>query len=95
MDEKLEYFTQIIHDKIEHYFPKRAVKIHAEDKPFITGKIKNLELSSDVTDIINTSFREKRFGNIWKAYNTCPISKTNPCTVTGNIRPIAITIIFF
>jgi hypothetical protein len=27
------------------------------------------ELSFPVTDIINTSFREKRFGKIWKAYN--------------------------
>ena len=28
--------------KIEYYFPKRIVKFHVEDKPFITGKIKNL-----------------------------------------------------
>ena len=41
-NEKLKHFTQVIHDKIEYYFPKRTVKFHAEDKPFITGKIKNL-----------------------------------------------------
>ena len=41
-NEKLGYFAQVIHDKIKYYFPKRAVKFHAEEKPFITGKIKNL-----------------------------------------------------
>ena len=34
--EKLEHFTQVIHDKIEYYFPKRIVKFHLENKPFIT-----------------------------------------------------------
>jgi hypothetical protein len=53
------------------------------------------ELSVPLTVITNTSFREKRFGDIWKAYNTCPIPKSNPCTVIENIRPIAITSIFF
>jgi hypothetical protein len=40
-DEKLEHFTQIIHDKTEsdHYFPKRTIKFHVEDKPFITGSL--------------------------------------------------------
>jgi hypothetical protein len=47
-----------------------------------------------LTDIINTSFREKRFANIWKAYNTCPIPKINPCILTENIKPTAITSIF-
>ena len=42
MNEKLEHFTRIIQDKIEYYFPKRIVKFHVDDKPFITGKIKNL-----------------------------------------------------
>ena len=41
-NEKLKHFTQVIHDKIEYYFPKRTVKFHVEDKSFITGKIKNL-----------------------------------------------------
>ena len=243
LNEKLEHFTKIVHDKIEHHFPKRTVKFHAEDKPFITGKVKNLiiqrnrafsnidkqlykvlrnkvtkeikrekrrfynkkikplrssdskswwnaikkvcginnkkkiflsnpvngkpltsedaaeeinkyfvnltndysmiheehlvvgqnlelptvarnsvikklqqvnvnkssgpfdppqkiikrfavEFSIPLTDIINTSFREKRFGDIWKAYNICPIPKCNPCTAFESIRPIAITSIF-
>ena len=243
VNEKLEHFTHIIHDKIEQYFPKRMVKFHAEDKPFMTGKIKSLinqrnrafrnidkqryrelrnrvtneikkekasfynkkikplrnsdpkswwnaikkvcnnkkgtkihltnpdngeplssedvaeeinkyfanltkeystihqhhlavvqnldlptvtrnsvlkklqqvsvnkspgpfdpppkiikrfaeEFATPLTDIINTSFHEKRFGDIWKAYNICPIPKCNSCTDTENIRPIAITSIF-
>ena len=31
-----------MHDKIKYYFPKRIVKFHVVDKPFITGKIENL-----------------------------------------------------
>ena len=41
-NEKLEGLTQVIHDKIKYYFPKRTVKFHVVDKPFITGKIENL-----------------------------------------------------
>ena len=41
-NEKLKHFTQVIHDKIEYYFPKRTLKFHVEDKSFIIGKIKNL-----------------------------------------------------
>ena len=52
------------------------------------------EFSVPLVDIINTSFREKRFGDIWKAYNICPIPKCNPCTDIENIRPRAITRIF-
>jgi hypothetical protein len=52
------------------------------------------ELSFPLTDIINTSFREKRFGKIWKAYNCCPIPKVKPCRESENVRPIAITSIF-
>ena len=47
-----------------------------------------------ITDIINTSFRKKRFGKIWRAYNCCPIPKVKPCTETENVRPIVITSIF-
>ena len=46
------------------------------------------EFSVTLTDIINSSFCEKRFGDIWKAYNLTPIPKCNPCTVIENLRPI-------
>ena len=36
------HFTQVINDKIEYYFPKRIAKFHVKDKPFVTGKMKNL-----------------------------------------------------
>jgi hypothetical protein len=52
------------------------------------------ELSFPLTDIINTSFREKFFGEIWKEYNCCPILKVKPCRESENVRPIAITSIF-
>ena len=52
------------------------------------------EFSIPFTDIINYSFREKRFGDIWEAYNLTPIPKCNPCTVIENLRPIAIISIF-
>ena len=62
----------------------------------ITKIIKHFaeQLSGPLTDIINTSFQEKCFGEIWKAYNCCPIPKSNPCTTVGNIRPIALTSVF-
>ena len=46
-NEKLEYFTQVIHDKIEYYFLKRTAKFHVKDKPFVTGNIKNLIITRD------------------------------------------------
>ena len=52
------------------------------------------QLSGPLTDIVNTSFQEKCFGEIWKAYNCCPIPKSNPCTTVGDIRPIALTSVF-
>ena len=53
------------------------------------------QLSGPLTDIINTFFQEKCFGEIWKAYNCCPIPKSNPCTTVGDIyRPIALTSVF-
>ena len=52
------------------------------------------QLSGPLTDIINTSFQEKCFGEIWKAHNCCPIPKSNPCTTVGDIRPIALTSVF-
>ena len=52
------------------------------------------EFSIPLTDIINSSFLEKRFGDIWKAYNLTAIPKCNPCTVIENLRPIAIISIF-
>ena len=39
------------------------------------------EFSIPLTDIINFSFLEKRFDDIWKAYNLTAIPKCNPCTV--------------
>ena len=47
LDEKLENFTQTINDEIDVHFPKLTAKFHAEDKPFITGKIKNLILKRE------------------------------------------------
>ena len=42
VDEKLENFTQIINSKVDKLFPQYSVKYHTDDKPFVTGKIKNL-----------------------------------------------------
>ena len=52
------------------------------------------EFSIPLTDIINSSFLEKRFGDIWKAYNLTAIHKCNSCTVIENLRLIAIISIF-
>jgi hypothetical protein len=64
------------------------------DPPTIIIKHFAEQLSGPLTDIINTSFQEKCFGEIWKAYNCCPIPKSNPCTTVGDIRPIALTSVF-
>ena len=62
--------------------PMKIVKYFAE------------QLSVPLTDIINSSFQDKCFGDIWKAYYICPITKTNPCTTVENIMPNALTSVF-
>jgi hypothetical protein len=53
------------------------------------------ELSIPLTDIINIPPSVRNvLAMSGKLYNTCPIPKSNPCTVIDNIRPIAITSIF-
>ena len=54
------------------------------------------EFSIPLPDIINSSFLEKRFGDIWKANRNNPtaIPKCNPYTVIENLRPIVIISIF-
>jgi hypothetical protein len=47
VNHKLEMFTQVINSSVDTYFPKRTVKFHHEDKPFITEIIKTLIVNRD------------------------------------------------
>ncbi len=42
VNNKVDAFLKFTHDSIDSFFPTKTVKIHEEDKPFITGKIKKL-----------------------------------------------------
>ena len=42
VDEKVEDFTRATNDMINYYFPERTVRMHSDDKFFITTKIKRL-----------------------------------------------------
>ncbi|XP_028512507.1 uncharacterized protein LOC110231214 [Exaiptasia diaphana] len=49
-------------------------------------------LAAPVTDILNTSFRERRVPSSWKSADITPLPKTSPVTdVNKHLRPISLT----
>ena len=42
LDDKVEEFTKTVNDMIDSYFPEKTVRLHCEDRFFMTGKIKEL-----------------------------------------------------
>ena len=40
VDGKVEVFTRVTNDMINHYFPEKTARMHCDDKFFITAKIK-------------------------------------------------------
>ena len=42
VDSKLDAFLQSTVKMIDHFFPPKTIKVHGNDKPFITGEIKSM-----------------------------------------------------
>ena len=42
VDDKVEVFTRVTNDMVNHYFPEKTARMHCDDKFFITAKIKGL-----------------------------------------------------
>ena len=48
MDYKVEEFTNTVNNIIDSYFPEKTVRLHCENRFFMTGKIKGLLKKRDL-----------------------------------------------
>ena len=68
VDNKVNIFLELTCNMIDTFFPTKSVKVHDEDKPFLTGKIKKL------IDKRNKAFKSGNF-TLFKTLRNTIVSK--------------------